>query len=980
MMSLNTVSSGAVSSGYYKTEGYYSQDGEDSTQTAKWFGSQAEALGLKGNVDDQLFSKMLEGQSYHLGPEKLVEGRNVAAGKTSHRPGIDLTFSAPKSASIAALVFKDERVITAHDKAVEKAMAYVEKNLMQTRRKVNGELQVETGGKIIAGIFRHDTSRALDPQLHSHAVVVNQVMNKGGDYTAIHNGLLFRQQKLSSQIYRAEFANQLIEDGFKLSWRMHKGEALFEIKDVPQAGIDHFSKRKQQAEEALKNAGLEKNARNAELAVLATRAAKTKNVDREALQSAWTNEAKEFGFDEKRIEQFLTANDRQKSGYIGGLSKDDIRSDRASKLLSTAIEHHGHRSTVYEANQLIETSLNFGRGKVTASDITSAMDRFVETGKLIRASDKDAEVTLFTDLKQIQTEKEILSVFNSTRRSAKMPGGNNNRTFEGNLRRRVSQTTMTDGQQSSVVTALTGKSMLVGIQGYAGVGKTHLLQYVNKVAEENGYTVQGLSSSRKAVAEMSKYLPYSETIDARLARGQSKFLHNPKKTILIVDEASMASNDQMVRLLNYAQKTKISRVVLVGDVKQIDSITAGTPFDLLQKKGMPTAYASDIVRQRDGELKDAILHTIKGEIKDAFAKLDGNIVQTEHIAQSAAHKYLSTPVEERDKTAVLTPSNNTRAAINLEVREGLRDEGQLTGRDIAINTLRPLHLSPVEAAHAQSYSDGDRIIAHKNVAGAGIVKGAEYVLSKDAETEKLSLREIKSGRIIDFDPSQSKKLASSISVYETEEKEFAAGDKVRFTIRDQTNGIENGTLATISSIDQNRTELVLEDGTKHKFENDALAARGMDHAYAMTAYSMQGATVDKIIVAMGANEYLADQKNFYVGISRAKDQATLFTDNYEKLAERLEKQTGEKISALEAVDQAAEKDKVLEDVEKDKAKMSDETPSEKENNASQGQATIKDLTEKDANSAPQIPSELFKSLDEEVQKHLDQKQRGEREL
>lgn len=113
MMSVTLVSAGAASSGYYKAEGYYAADSKEGEQAASWFGRAAEALGLTGRVDDAIFTQMLDGQSFtvqggRLEPQRLM-GR-IKDGAREHRPGLDLTFSAPKSVSIAALVYKDERL------------------------------------------------------------------------------------------------------------------------------------------------------------------------------------------------------------------------------------------------------------------------------------------------------------------------------------------------------------------------------------------------------------------------------------------------------------------------------------------------------------------------------------------------------------------------------------------------------------------------------------------------------------------------------------------------------------------------------------------------------------------------------------------------------------------------------------------------------------------------------------------------------
>jgi conjugative relaxase-like TrwC/TraI family protein len=292
MMSATVVSGGAASSGYYNIEGYYAAESPEAQAAAEWFGKGASELGLAGAIDDTVFASMLEGQTYEKDGDSVKPGRLMGRyvdGERQHRPGLDLTFSAPKSLSVAALVYGDDRLIAAHDKAVRAAMDYVEKELVQTRRASNGIVETETGGKIIAGLFRHDTSRLLDPQLHTHAVVANMVRNNDGSTTALHNDLIFRTQKLGSEIYRNDLAREVRGLGYTVE-RSGKDQ-LIEIKEVPRDLVDQFSKRRAEIEAALSDRGIEASAKTAELAALATRAAKHNDVDRGELLSAWQKEA-----------------------------------------------------------------------------------------------------------------------------------------------------------------------------------------------------------------------------------------------------------------------------------------------------------------------------------------------------------------------------------------------------------------------------------------------------------------------------------------------------------------------------------------------------------------------------------------------------------------------------------------------------------------------------------------------------------------
>ena len=913
MMSISTVSAGAASSGYYKSEGYYAAGSEEGDAAAKWFGAKAEALGLEGRVDDALFTQMLEGVAFKPGkngpePEKLMG--KIVDGDRKHRPGLDLTFSAPKSVSIAALVYQDERLVQVHDKAVQKAMAYVETKIIQTRFYKNGTLEVQTGGKIIAGLFRHDTSRALDPQLHTHGVIANMVENSTGNTTALHNDLIFRTQKLGSEIYRNELARGAMDAGYTVE-RVGK-ERLIELKEIPKELVETFSKRRAEMEAAMAGRGMKESPRTAELAALATRAAKHGNIDRDALQAGWLDEAKALGIDKAKIAETKRETAHRAATKLPGVTRAGsppapYLAD-AGAALEKSIAHISERNTSYSESDLLTTALVFAQtAGVTA--ITHAISSAKRNGTLIPITGLEGKSEMLTDEKTLASEREMTRAFRTGARTGGIKlkayarnNGTRHLRPEVALQQRLQRTTLSDGQKDAVITSLTGKGQFVGVQGYAGTGKTFMLAHLAKEAARAGYRIEGLAPSKKAVAALADALPSSETLQARLLRQKSAGTEaDPRKTILVVDEASMVSTAQMKTLLQQANDQKIARVVLVGDVQQLDAVSAGTPFDLLQKIGMRTAIMDDIQRQRDGETLAIVKHAIAGEVQDAFRRIGKGIVQTEDAAAQAAQKYLSHPPEERRSVGLVTPTNRTREAINEHVRAGLRLEGAISGPEYTLTTLSPLRLSRVEAADPNSFTPGNIVIPFKSVASAGLVKGKIYdVVEVQLDQKQVVLKDRETGTTLPFSHAQNSKAAGAIELYEKSTKGFALGDDVKFRINDKKQNIENGHSAKIMSISDETIGFKTEGGQRFEIQRDSLAASGLDHAYALTTHDFQGATVDKIIIAMAANEQLATQKSFYVAASRARDDITLITDNPEKLAERLEAQTGEKINALEA--------------------------------------------------------------------------------
>ena len=165
MLSSSNLKSAQASS-YFEQDDYYSS--EEGPGGSRWLGKGAERLGLEGGVEQEQFTQVLRGRA--PGGKELFS-RKVNQAK--RRAATDFTFSAPKSVSVAGLVQGDERVIAAHHLAVERALAVLEERYAETRvMTATGRKKIGTGN-LIAAVFAHGTSRAAEPQLHSHCVVMN---------------------------------------------------------------------------------------------------------------------------------------------------------------------------------------------------------------------------------------------------------------------------------------------------------------------------------------------------------------------------------------------------------------------------------------------------------------------------------------------------------------------------------------------------------------------------------------------------------------------------------------------------------------------------------------------------------------------------------------------------------------------------------------------------------------------------------------
>lgn len=296
MMSVAPVASAGSAAGYYSnSDNYYFLGNLQSL----WLGEGAKALGLEGSVRGDGLTAVLEGRlpdGTRLGKE--INGNHV------HRPGHDLTFSAPKSVSILGLIGGDKEMVEAHNHAVRVAAGYVEK-LISARSTTDGVTSIVHTGKMVAAAFTHDTSRNLDPQLHTHLLVVNMTEHDGKwkalatDY--IHNAgfieTVMKMQVTLGKIYRSALRQRVEALGHEVEEVGKHG--MWEIKGVPEAVREEFSSRGREIEGAI---GAEATLRSRDVAAKDTRQAKV-DPSRLRLMERWLGQMKEKGFDLKAYQE-----------------------------------------------------------------------------------------------------------------------------------------------------------------------------------------------------------------------------------------------------------------------------------------------------------------------------------------------------------------------------------------------------------------------------------------------------------------------------------------------------------------------------------------------------------------------------------------------------------------------------------------------------------------------------------------------------
>ncbi|KUF34854.1 MobF family relaxase, partial [Xanthomonas phaseoli] len=806
----------------------------------EWQGQGAQALGLTGPVEQAQLSRLLDGQ--------LPNGERIQTTfdptDNKKRMGLDLTFSAPKSVSMQALVAGDKDVTAAHDRAVTRALEQVER-LAEARKKVKGKSYRERTANMVIGKFRHEMSRAKDPQLHTHAVVLNMTQRADGAWRALSNEDIFRVQHEVDALYKAELARGLQALGYAI--RLVDDQGNFELDHISRDQIEAFSARSRVIEEALANEGktratattLEK-----QIISLATRPRKDES-DRELVKQYWVEKSRELGIDYGLRSQ-LDGRTYEAGDSFGTRGRE--RGDAGDRIAATslpasltpaqavvqyAINHLTEREAVVRETALTATALRRAVGLAGPDEVRAEIKRLAGQGALIEAvpayrmadrkdgpalssagwksylqelkgwSDKQAQQYVgnaikqgslvpaekrYTTQKALAREKAILAIERTGRGAIEpiMTAAAVKTALEG--------TALSAGQRFAVETIVSTKNRFVGIQGDAGTGKTYtvnqavaLIKQASAVSE--GYRTVALAPYGNQVKALKNEGLEAHTL-ASFLRTKDKPIDG--KTIIVLDESGVVGARQMEQVMRVVEKAG-ARMVLLGDTKQTEAIEAGKPFAQLQQDGMQTARISEIQRQKDHELKTAVEHAAEGRVTPSLAHIKHVEELKEPIERHRAivNDYIQLTEPERRETLIVAGTNQARREINRMVRESL----DLTGKGREFDTLTRVDMTQAQRRFAPSYQPGMVIQPEKDDQKAGLTRGETYRVKEALPGNALVLQR-QDGTTTTINP----RKATQLSVYRLERAELSVGDTVRINRNDPGRDLTNGDRMRVAGV------------------------------------------------------------------------------------------------------------------------------------------------------------------------------------
>ncbi|MBD8872462.1 MobF family relaxase [Rhodanobacter sp. DHB23] len=893
MLGLKKIKSAALAFNYYsERDDYYLSD----QSAAAWYGRGAADLGLRGDIDPTEFRDVLAGSF----------GATAVKNPQRHTPGWDVTFSAPKSVSIAALVNKDERLTAAHDMAVRAALDHIEAHVIITRqRDATSGYAYRNTGNLVAGVVRHSTSRNLDPQLHSHAVIANATRDPvTGRWASIDSRQgLYACQIEAGNVYMNTLADGARRAGYEINWKVNdKGAVCFDLLGIPDDLHYDLSSRRNEVDDGLAKRNLSRKTASAaarEAVTLDTRSPK-EHVPPALLHQRWEAQAAQAGY---------VLGQRPADRILAGESELAIAAEDAA--VRDAITHLSERETRFTARQIMAEARKFSQGRADEVTLGEAVQRAHERGDLVtRETMQDvpggrrANVAGFTTRQGEETERQMLAAAQAIAASGKgqarigenQYGDNSAAIIDAAIECQEALTghRFSAEQRAAVRGILSSESGLHVIQGFAGTAKTTtVLATIAEKAREAGWRVQALAPTNSAAKTLGDAIGAEAQTVAAANHSRDRPGQRRQPEVWIVDEAGMVSAGDKRDLLRRAQESG-ARVILVGDDHQIGSVGAGAAFEQIKAAHADATHElTDIKRQRNEHLREAVYDALSGKVSDALDKVDVREHATAGAAAEAvADDYMRETAAGRD-TLVVTLSRADRDEVNKAIQQRRVDVDQV--HDVQwVSTLRDRQMTETERADAAHYRAGDVVEAGRDFRG-GPKRGelAEVTRIEDGRVTALCA----DGREWIFDPAKSNKL----QVSERVQTRIGTGDRIvaKGTIRTEDGErIKNGSDLIVDCVrEDGRIEATDTTGRRHAI--DSRQGAKIDLAYAQTANQAQGRTVDVVIANMRSGQRkLADRQRTYVALSRARERAIVHTDDRKKLAAQIESQTGRKEMAL----------------------------------------------------------------------------------
>jgi len=768
--------------------------------------------------------------------------------------------------------------------AVMETMARIETS-METRLRGKDEDGNErdgdenrTTGNMVYGSFVHRETRPIDgipdPHYHIHCYTFNATYDQAEQRWKAGQ---FGNIKRDGPLYEAIFHERLAEKIEAAGLGIRRTDKHFELASVSRALVEKFSKRSRLIEQLARE----------KYTILEARARALMKESGMDFGDAFAQVKHDLGAEsrEKKSASKLSHEDKL-ADWRGQMTPEEresltvwaVRSARSEGLIDVeaakglAVSELFERVSVKRESHVAAMLLRRGIGRVSVEEA----EAWSKSGAFLPVSNK------------LVTTREVLADEEAMIQTAAAGRGRGDELGRGRQWIiRDEKVAVDEGQAAAVRHVLESKDLVTSIRGPAGTGKSTMAkEAVQAIEALSGRSVLLFAPSSSAVGVLKKegfaksdtfkQLEINETLQDA-ARGQ----------VLWIDEAGFLSVKQMRWLVDFAERNRC-RVILAGDTRQHHGVERGDALRIMERAGaVAQAALSKIFRQHNPALRAAMYALSAGRTEAGFDKLDkfGAIREMEdrqERLEAIAQTHLAA-IQEGKSSLIVSPTHSEARAVAGVVRQAMRSEGLLTGEDQTVTRLQRTNLTESQRRDAINYEFGMVVEFHCKVKG-GSRDGVREKPFKPGEHWQI-LRKEKSGTVIVSRNGDEKVLpldrAGNFEVYRQEQLALAIGDQIRVTKNFTAGGqrYSNNELHKVAGLDGDR--ITLEDGRR--------IDGGMfhvDQGIVVTSHAAQGKTVDQVIASVPVSAFAqANEAQFYVSMSRARQAMHLFTDSKVALRE-----------------------------------------------------------------------------------------------
>lgn len=653
-------------------EEYYSGKGE---AEGTWVGGALHEIGVSGRVHSDDFNAALDGRKPG-GDEPLsksYDARTLLA--------VDLTINAPKSVSVMFAIGSEpirNAVQEGHDAAVLECLAYMESQCAWGREGKAGKNKVEGAG-FIASAYRHRTSRAGDPHLHTHVVVNNMIHTENGRWVTLDTARIWEQCPTGSRIYHQALRRELTKR-LGVEWGEGK-HGLADVAGFPEDLMTMFSKRSEEIKEQANAVG-HTSPRGRQIAAMITREPKGR-VTCENVHEEWVSEAQTLGYDKALVDSLC-----QKAKVVN-LTHE--RTNQIIDQLTTEGKLTSDRSYFGRSHVINVLTENYVPATVTTASIEAIADRFMdERAVMINATtavSSHCVASRFKAGQALMTTPKMLAIEQAAEASVVARENTNvgligNAAINQGLRKYGS--TLRAEQEAMVRHIISSGNGVDAVIGDAGTGKTYALNVVRQMYEDAGYQVIGASLAATAAKQLQSDAGVaSSTIRSlRIKVGRNPAsLFKRGKIVMIVDEAAMAGTDDTAALIAIAEKYN-GKLIFIGDDKQLPAIQAGGFFTWMCER-LGAARLTENMRQIHEEQR-----VLVGAFRDGHGQ-EGLLLANElgqlHVSElhdeTITSVYRSWANDPRRHESLMIAGRRTEVrALNQLAQRARIESGELPGR------------------------------------------------------------------------------------------------------------------------------------------------------------------------------------------------------------------------------------------------------------------------------------------------------------